>query len=141
MRITAILLAMCLIGSDARADKEPKNLQGEWATATFEANGESVPTKKAGWKVIVQGPKVSVKFGMISFTGSLAVDSSSNPKKLDLTGTNWEGSTGAWDVIGIYKLEGSRLTVCYRLGSAIRPSEFRTQPGSDLMIQVFERIK
>jgi hypothetical protein len=45
------------------------------------------------------------------------------------------------ELSGIYKLEKATLTVCYRFGTQVPPSEFRTAIGANTMIQVFKQTK
>jgi uncharacterized protein (TIGR03067 family) len=145
MRTTTILLlGIWAIGADApqvQADKELDSLQGEWHAVTFEANGESVSTAKAGWKVIVNGRKVSVRFGAVSFEGNLVLGTAGKERRLDVVETRWGETPVQMQLTGIYKLEQGKLTVCDRFGSQAPPAEFRTTSGSPTMIQVFKQTK
>jgi hypothetical protein len=93
MRTSTILLfAIWAIGADApqaQADKELDRLQGEWGAISFEANGDSASTANAGWKVIVKGRKVSVRFGAVSFDGNLVLSSAGQQRRLDVVETKW----------------------------------------------------
>jgi uncharacterized protein (TIGR03067 family) len=144
MRLALLLLVILAIGADApqhQADKELADLQGEWTAVSFEANGDSVSTANAGWKIIVKGKTILVRFGAVSFDGKLVLDSAGQPKQLDIIETKWGQAPAKMDISGIYKLEQGRLTVCYRFGSQTPPSEFRTAIGTNTMIQVFKQTK
>jgi uncharacterized protein (TIGR03067 family) len=126
------------------ARKKQEQLQGEWVAVSFEANGEAVPTDKAGWRVIIKGEKVSIRFGMVRYEGNLVVAGGRENPRLDVTRTTGEGvGAGSMDTVGIYKLDKDTLTVCYRFtkGGGSRPTAFDACPGSDAMIQVFKRSK
>jgi uncharacterized protein (TIGR03067 family) len=153
MSFPAILLAISLIWADdlkGRAVKELESLQGEWAAVSFEANGEAVPVAQAGWKTVVKASRVSVRFGLVSFDGNLVLNVGGKQPALDITKTtgqlHWPPVTevdfapGSLDIATIYKLEGKKLTVCFRFGTT-RPLEFRTRTGVDTMILIFERGK
>ncbi len=142
MRLTLLLLVIVATGADAPqrpAEKELADLEGEWTAVSFEANGDSVSTANAGWKIIVKGKMILVRFGAVSFDGKLVLDPASQPKQLDIIETKWGQSPVKMEVSGIYKLEQGRLTVCYRFGSQTHPSEFRTTIGTNTMIQVFKQ--
>ena len=144
MRIALILLTVLAIGADTPqlpSDKELDKLQGEWLGVSFEANGNSVSTANAGWKVTVKGNKVAVHFGVVPFDGRLVVGSVGNQKTLDIVETKSGQNQVRMEITGIYKLEQDRLTVCYRFGTKRPPSEFRTNGPSDTMMQVFDRTK
>ena len=139
-----LLLALWAIGADAprdQADKDLESLQGEWRAVTFEANGDSVSTASAGWKVIVKARKVAVRFGAVSFDGNTVLGSAGKQRRLDVIETRWGETTGQMDISGIYKLEDTKLTVCYRFGTQSPPTEFRTAKGANSMIQVLRRTK
>ena len=98
-------------------------------------------TANAGWKIIVKGKTILVRFGAASFDGKLLLDSADQPKKLDIIETKSGQAPVKMEVSGIYRLEQGRLTVCYRFGSQTHPSEFRTGIGTNTMIQVFKRAR
>ena len=144
MRLTLLLLVIVATGADApqhQADRELASLQGEWTAVSFEANGDSVSTANAGWKITVKGKMILVRFGAVSFDGKLVLDSAGQSKKLEIIETKSVQAPVKMEVSGIYKLEQGRLTVCYYFGSQTHPSEFRTAIGTNTMIQVFKQTK
>jgi uncharacterized protein (TIGR03067 family) len=144
MRIGLLILAIMATGADATKglpDKELDHLQGEWAGVSFEANGNSVSTTNAGWRVVVKGKTVDVQFGIVPFDGTLVLGSAGGQKTLDIVETKSGGNPVRMEISGIYKLEQDKLTVCYRFGSNKPPSEFRTAATMDTMMQVFKRAK
>jgi uncharacterized protein (TIGR03067 family) len=143
-----ILVSMAghLAADDPSGDARKKldQLQGEWVAVSFEANGEAVPTDKAGWHVVVKGEKVSIRFGMVRYEGILVAAGGRKNPRLDVTRTTGEGvEAGSMDTMGIYKLDKDKLTVCYRFtkGGGSRPTAFDAGRGSDAMMQVFKRSK
>jgi uncharacterized protein (TIGR03067 family) len=150
--VELLLTLACFLGADvakSQSDHVMKSLNGEWAAISFEAGGQSTSTLGAGWKVIIRGNRISIKFGRCDLAGDLVLGLDGKHRTLAVkrsTGTvvvdgkaQGEFAQGQMDVAGLYKLERGRLVVCYRFG-AIPPSSFQTnQP--DTMLQVFERVK
>jgi uncharacterized protein (TIGR03067 family) len=67
--------------------------------------------------------------------GTYTIDPNKSPKEIDLI--NGDGNV----MVGIYKLEGDELTLCFRkLEPAIgRPQKFEAAPGSGRMLVVLKR--
>ena len=142
--IYILLFAACTVSAGAypgKVDEELDNLQGEWSAVSFEANADSVSTVNAGWKVIVKGKRISVRFGAVSFEGNLVLGSAGKQRSLEIVETKWGETPAKTEVSGIYKLERGRLTVCCHFGTQAPPSEFRTLGGAGTMLLVLKQNK
>jgi uncharacterized protein (TIGR03067 family) len=96
--------------------------------ATDEAIKEAMVTFAAGGKMTIkQGAKKQ------EFTYQLGP--AKEPKEFN--GTNEKGRTA----LGIYKLDGDTLTVCFARGGGPRPSEFASKVGTTVVLEVLKRAK
>src|SRR5262249_37449624 len=116
------------LASLARADdaneKELKRLEGKWKFVSLTVDGDEAPQDfiKNGWwsfrgrEITMPGPnKEKITF---------EVDPSRSPRTIDLTGA--DGPSKGKKMLGIYKLQKGRLTICFSGGK--RDSESRTRP-------------
>ncbi len=71
--------------------------------------------------------------------GTYAIDSSTQPKGMTITGT--EGPNKGRIFPPIYELEGERLRICYDLSGKHRPAEFKTTVGTRLYLVTYVRRK
>jgi uncharacterized protein (TIGR03067 family) len=143
--VAAILLAGCPHspqGPKTADQGDVKQMEGEWLSVAVEQAGEKVPEdtlKKNGSKTTIADGKMDIltdgKPDQVSFT----LDPTKSPKGIDTVALG--GSRKGKVTLGIYKLEGDRLTMCVRLKGEGRPTEFATKQGSGDMLMVFERVK
>jgi uncharacterized protein (TIGR03067 family) len=134
-------------GDRAREDQAAKDLkqfQGAWLLESAEINGMKIDAetlKNAGHEItlIVKGDKIALKLKRGDMEGTLKLDPTRKPKAYDSKATDPEGQTH--EAVGIYKLEDDRLTVCYVAAGKGRPTEFRSDAGSEAVVQVFKRAK
>ena len=123
------------------AKKELDKLQGAWAMAELEVNGEKVPPEKfQATRLEIKADRYIVNTGRSTHETTIKIDATKTPKTIDMTfqdGDN-KGDTAE----GIYKLEDDKLTICRpRLPPRERPTEFVTKPGTDRFIVVWKREK
>jgi uncharacterized protein (TIGR03067 family) len=129
-------------GGDAA--KDLKQFQGTWALQSVEANGMMIDAealKKAGHEITltVKEDKVTLKLKRGDVVGTIKLDPSKKPKAYGSKGTDPEGKTH--EAVGIYKIEGDTLTVCYVAAGKDRPTDFKADAGSEAVVQVFKREK
>ncbi len=71
--------------------------------------------------------------------GTYTIDSAAKPHTIDITGT--EGPNLGRKIPAIYELSGDTLRVCYALGGAPRPTEFKTSAGTKYFLVTYHRKK
>jgi uncharacterized protein (TIGR03067 family) len=100
------------LGDDTRA------LQGTWISESFEAKGAQKNSRSV--TLTFEGERLLMKIDGNSFDLGYELDVESVPKRLDIINkrTRIDGSQN----LGIYKLDGDRLTICH--GGSARPDKF-----------------
>jgi uncharacterized protein (TIGR03067 family) len=124
---------------DDAAKKEMKKLEGTWATVSIEAAGQKVTDedKIKTRKLTTKGDKYTLKVGDETVQGTMEINPSKNPKAIDVkpdTGSN-KGKT----LLGIYEVDGDKLTICLALPGKDRPTEFSTEAGTGHQLVVYKR--
>ncbi len=129
-------------GDSADVQAEKAKLAGEWRVVSAKE-----------WGKEVEGPAKDDLFARrMTFTadkatfnepGTYAVAPGESPKRLDVTVT--KGGEAGVTYLGIYKLEGDKLTLHLPVRPAFadrrRPVGFDPRPGDPTMLIVFERVK
>jgi uncharacterized protein (TIGR03067 family) len=144
---TAGLLALCVaaavtFGARAgRADKkeapkDEKAIVGTWTVVSFEEGGKKAAKEvtKQRKVIITADGKMKAKQGEKEQEFTLKLDPARKPKQF--SATNDKGRTA----LGIYKLDGDTLTVCWaRVGA--RPTAFASKKGTAVVLEVLKRQK
>jgi len=141
------LLCLCLaVGASLHAfaagspDDDAKAVQGHWKPAKAELAGQ--PISDAVLKSIslkLDHGKYEVLVGSQPDRGTYALDSTSQPKSMTITGT--EGPNRGKTFPAIYELKGDTLRICYDLSGAKRPTEFKSIAGTQLYLVTYHRQK
>jgi uncharacterized protein (TIGR03067 family) len=142
-----VVLGLALGAGAAGADEaggDLKQFQGTWTLDAVQINGVKVDVemmKKQGHDItlVVKDEKFTLKLKRGDMEGTLKLDPTKKPKAYDAKATDPEGKTH--ESIGIYKIEGDTLTVCYVAAGKDRPTEFKADAGSEAVVQVFKRDK
>lgn len=139
--VVGILIAVDTPKGDA-AKEELKLLEGSWLCESVYDGTEKEPTPKKELKKItlaINGDKMVQKDGEHSESGTIKIDPSQKPKKIDVTLLDGpkKGKTG----LGIYRLDGDTLTMCLSVPGKDRPSDFPDKPGPGQITTVWKRAK
>lgn len=133
---------MLLVWSPVSGDPAREELdrhQGVWRTSTSIHDGQEASAELArSITRTVSGDHVVWKRDGKSFAGTrIELDASRHPKAIDVIPDG--GRNRGERVLGIYKLEGDRLTICMAGPGKPRPSEFRSEKGSGWTLRTFVR--
>ena len=124
-----------LVGKD-EAPKDEQKILGTWALVSGEEGGQKAPPErlKDATVTFAEGGKLTVKMGERDQEFTFKLDPAKKPK--EFSATNDQGRT----LLGIYKLEGDTLTVCFDR-SGERPAEFASKEGTTVVLDVLKREK
>lgn len=135
-----LLAASCLflVAADA-PDKDAEKLQGTWKVIAAVKDGEGAPADDIEkMELVISSGQMVFKDGKSERdeTVTFKVDSTKQPATIDMTNTKEKKL-----ILGIYKLDGDKLSLCFRLGDKDRPTEFASKKKSDVRFLTLERVK
>jgi uncharacterized protein (TIGR03067 family) len=145
VQVVLVLVVGLLVGAGKKDEvkKELKKFQGEWVPVSAEVNGTAAPYE--GLKVVkvtVKGDKVTIKDGDQTAQGTITLDPTRKPRRIDTTAKHLKGKE--MKTTGIYEFDGGKLKVCYTLAGGQRPREFSTKGGTEekpVILIVYKRVK
>jgi len=121
-----------LSGDSAKSDLQ--QMQGKWMPVEIIANGKSLEAD------VIKAINVTINENSYKSEradgqdeGTFKLNESGSPKIMDLTAGN--GS----DVPAIYEINGDTFKACYAVGSASRPTEFKSTEDSNHILVVYKR--
>ena len=113
-------------------------LQGTWNVATLEMDGQSMPGAMLGEaRIVVQGNRFSSTGMGAVYEGTLELDSSVSPGRLDMkfdAGPE-KGNTN----LGIYRMDGDSWKLCLAMRGSVRPATFASPAGSSFVVETLVR--
>lgn len=117
---------------DAAAEKELKLLEGNWQCKREEGGGRLTPELVVkGFRIIIEEDKYQTIYGGKQKGAAatiIKIDPSVTPKTIDLEWTS--GQVKDQKQLGIYKLTGDKLEICWAdFSEKKRPTKFTTTPG------------
>jgi uncharacterized protein (TIGR03067 family) len=139
----AIYVAMFGIASASYgADSvNPKAIEGVWECVEATNGGQKIPDEKASQlRLTLTREQFKTQLGeQVLFDSNYSLDVSKVPVEIEMIGT--EGDLKGKPALGIIKLEGGVLTLCYVMPGGERPKEFESQPGSKATLTVWKRAE
>ena len=125
------------LAQDAGVDAELARQRGTWRTATSIYDGQEGPAEivRSITRTVEKDHVVWKRDGK-SFAGTrIVLDPSRDPKTIDVVPDG--GPNRDERVLGIYKLEGDRLSICMAAPGKPRPAEFKADKGSGCTLRTF----
>jgi uncharacterized protein (TIGR03067 family) len=130
---TIVLFSVLALGAPALKEplKKDNDIVGEWVVESSVWNGRPRPYQNRPMRMTFQADGTWVQY---------RGDPTSNPPAITLKYDAPE-QFGP-EALGIYRVEGDTLTLCYgRSSSETRPTEFASPEGAQLSLMVFKRVK
>jgi uncharacterized protein (TIGR03067 family) len=117
------------------------DLAGNWrcASAIVDGNPLAEETAQALRLTLTSDRYKTVRGDQVLFDSTYSVDATKQPATIDMIGT--EGDTKGKPALGIYKLAGDTLTMCYTMPGKARPAAFESSPQSGVYLVVWKREK
>ena len=133
----AVMLLLALANTrpaaaaDAPADDRAK-MVGTWTVVAADKGGNPAPPEvTAKMSVVITAAEITIKDGDRAEPATIvATDPTQKPATIDLGAAKQQGEP---PVLGIYKLDGDTLTICFRKGGGPRPTEFKAGDGVALL--------
>jgi uncharacterized protein (TIGR03067 family) len=120
-------------GGGGAAKSDLDLLQGVWVPAEIVGNGDKVPQEALDRiKVRIKGNQFFVESDEPS-EGTFKLLDSGSPKKMDVTAGD------GTELPAIYELSGDTFKACYAVNGASRPTEFKSESGSDHVFTIYKR--
>jgi uncharacterized protein (TIGR03067 family) len=143
--MTTLLLFGLALATSAPAPKDaPKNestIVGEWVVDSMTLGGLAGLKSPAGVKYEFTGDGhwlIHRGGGEARIEREYKLDSKTDPPSIDVS----EGIAKPRVTLGIYRLEGNTLTLCFAgTGEADRPKTFESPAGSRVLLLVLKKVK
>jgi uncharacterized protein (TIGR03067 family) len=116
---------------------ELERLQGDWKIVELEMEGQNMPAMDA--RISIHGDRFTTSGMGAEYTGRVEVDSSKEPKHINLIFENGpeKGNTS----VGIFEiLDDQTWKICLTTQGANRPQRFATAPGTGHACEMLKRL-
>lgn len=117
-----------------------------WADDKDDAVKKEVDKLQGEWKGIGQEFTLKIKGNDYEFNagetekGTMTFNPNTKPAQVDVKIK--EGNDAGKKQVGIYKLEGDKLTFCFAMaGETERPTKFERSEGDGVLLFRFEKVK
>ena len=145
-KLAVLLFIIAAVPAATLAQDEKKKtdaLQGTWELKSFKQGGTEDPdfVKDNSPKLVCEGEKYEWKAGAASEKGTIKLGMKDKLLTLDFMIT--EGNDKDKTQVGIYKIEGDELTICFnRPGAAERPKKFESKEDApEFILATLKRRK
>jgi uncharacterized protein (TIGR03067 family) len=138
MALVVTLIAETNFGADS---VNPKAIEGVWACVEAVNNGQKLPDEKASQlRLTLTDKQFKTQLGeQVLFDSTYSLDAMKTPVEIEMLGN--EGDLTGKPALGIIKLDGGTLTLCYVMPGSERPNVFESQPGSKAILAVWKRAE
>ena len=129
--------------------KKDTAIVGEWVPESMTMGGKMNLKPPAGmrYEFTADGQWISRREGAAAkgVPRDYKLDPKANPPTIDVapiaTAPAGVAVAAAQPMLGIYKLEGDTLTICFGVNGEERPKTFESPEGSRVMMMVLKRVK
>ena len=126
--------------SEPPANPEPAKLYGTWRPASGLLGGQELPMSALhAMTLTISEDGYVFETNGLKDAGQVKFDLEVAPRHIDCTGV--EGPNRGRTLVGIFKLDGDRLTICYNLEGNTRPADFKSPEGSQILLLSYDREK
>jgi uncharacterized protein (TIGR03067 family) len=142
MNATHLFFAALTLGAPALKDlpKKELKLEGEWVVESQTTGGRLLNSKVERRYIF----SADGKWTMTAIKGNVApkltrtfqLDTSKDPATIDM---RLSAAAGQPTYVGIVKMEGDRLILCYNRGTEERPKKFESLQDSNTILVVLRR--
>jgi uncharacterized protein (TIGR03067 family) len=125
-----LILACSLATAPAQnAKKDMDALQGDWKVVDYKGPEEAfIKEFKSKGKIVFDGDKMTIWLGDVKFgEATYKLDSAKKPKHIDVITGDPNGKDKI--VLGIYALDGDKLTMFSHDDEKLRPKDFSYKAG------------
>jgi uncharacterized protein (TIGR03067 family) len=114
-------------------------LPGTWRCTSATIDGNPLAAEKAAaLRLTLTDHRLTTVLGeQVLFDSTYTVDATQQPATIDMLGT--EGESQGKPGLGIYRLDGDTLTLCYCLPGNPRPAAFESPPKCGIYLVVWKR--
>jgi uncharacterized protein (TIGR03067 family) len=124
----------------AEPDDALKPFQGAWVIESANLADRDHTDLFAGMKLTVTGDKYAIDFRENSDAGTITLDATKEPKRIDLT-TRKDGPFKGRTLPGVYEFKGDAVVLCLNSEKPDRPTKFAAPAKTPLMLLTFKREK
>ena len=113
-------------------------LQGSWRITGLEMEGREMPEETFGeGRITIQGDRFTSTGMGAEYSGTVVLDASASPKRLDMLFDSGpeSGNTNP----GIYEISGDRWRICLATRGAVRPTKFDSAAASGFVLETLAR--
>ena len=142
MRTLLVLGMLTAVFGVSAADDKKDPTAGKWVVESVTRNGKANDALKGAVRVHTDGsytftPAKDSKAQPTS--GTYKLDTSKTPMTIDtaVKGGTYDGKT----LLGIVKVEGDTLTICFAESGKDRPAKFESKEGSGVVLVVHKKAK
>ena len=109
-------------------------LIGHWTPVDAQVGGQDYPVRKFAGTMLSMTEN---GYAFVGDRGNYEVVYAGTPSRVDFHAE--QGPNGGRLIPAIYMLSGDDLTICYQLGTGVRPRSFDSPPGSQILLVHFRR--